>query len=110
MLAPIDPADFLANDYERRVRHIARDQRGYFEALLSLEEVDRALTTLHLGPDAVSMVRADVDLVPRTDYMRGGIVDPVAVMRLFAGGATVILPALHAPRPTVDPFGLRGHR
>ena len=45
--------------------HVPREDQGYYHSLLSLEEIDRVLTTLHLSHPSVHMANAAKPLAGR---------------------------------------------
>jgi hypothetical protein len=80
-----------------------RRHAGSFDDVLSLADVDRALTGSGLRRPAVRLVR-DGDVLPPASYTRrartGGtrvddLIDAGRVLDLFAQGATVVLQGLH---------------
>ena len=99
-----DVADFIDVDRGRRARICTRVEgaRG-FDDLLTLEGVDRALTTTALRTPFFRLVCAGERIAPSAYTRSGragsqpvdGIVDPVAVASLFESGATIVLQAMH---------------
>ena len=99
-----DVAGFLDVDWGRRARVcVARERAADFSDLLTLDGVDRALTTTALRTPFFRLVRAG-ERIPPSAYTRSGragsrpvagIVDPVAVASLFEQGATIVLQAMH---------------
>ena len=109
-----DPRSFLANDWGKR----AAVRRGGpstttlaattlapagFEDLLSLDDVDRFLTTTALRTPFFRLVKAG-DQIPESAYTRSGrtgsrevtgIANPARVAALFEDGATIVLQGLH---------------
>ena len=103
-----DPGSFLANDWGKR----ATVRRGGptttsapagFEDLLSLDDVDRFLTTAALRTPFFRLVKAGAP-IPESAYTRSGrtgsrevtgIADPARVAALFEDGATIVLQGLH---------------
>jgi hypothetical protein len=72
-------------------------------SLLSLDDVDRLLTSVALRTPALRVVEGG-KVLPATRFTRGGsiagtpltgLVDPRKVMDLYAGGATLVLQGLH---------------
>ena len=98
-----DVADFLDVDWGRRARVCAGPDRAGFDDLLTLDGVDRALTTTALRTPFFRLVRAGERIAPSAYTRSGragsrpvdGIVDPVAVASLFEQGATIVLQAMH---------------
>lgn len=98
-----DVGRFLADDWGRRAS-IRRDAApGGFDDLLTLDDVDRFLTTTALRTPFFRLVQAG-ERIPESAYTRSGragsrdvagIADPSAVASLFEGGATIVLQGLH---------------
>ena len=105
-----DPASFLANVFGV-APHLRRDAASFGD-LLSLDDVDRALTGSGLRQPAFRLVRDGEPVDPRS-YTRLGrtgghrfsdLIDTGRVLDLFAGGATVVLQALHRWWPPLARF------
>ncbi len=105
-----DPAAFLANVFG--VEPHLRRATGSFGDLLSLDDVDRALTGSGLRQPAFRLVRDGEPLDPRS-YTRPGrtghhqfsdLIDTGRVLELFSGGATVVLQSLHRWWPPLARF------
>jgi bifunctional lysine-specific demethylase and histidyl-hydroxylase NO66 len=98
-----DRAAFLEHTWGRRASVFAgTDARG-FEDLLSLEDVDRILSTTSLRTPSFRLVQAGAS-IPESAYTRSGrtgskpvsgMADPTRIFALFAGGATIVLQGLH---------------
>ena len=104
-----DPRSFLADDWGKRaaVRRGGPSPQtlapGGFEDLLSLDDVDRFLTTTALRTPFFRLVRAG-EQIPESTYTRSGrtgsrdvsgIANPARVAALFEDGATIVLQGLH---------------
>jgi mannose-6-phosphate isomerase-like protein (cupin superfamily) len=96
-----DPEGFLADAWGRRA--IVRTGSDGFEDLLSLDDVDRFLTTTALRTPFFRLVKAG-EQIPESAYTRSGrtgskdvagIADPARVADLFGDGATIVLQGLH---------------
>ena len=103
-------AAFLTNIFG--VAPHLRRGAGSFADLLSLDDVDRALTGSGLRQPAFRLVRDGEPVDPRS-YTRLGrtgrhqfsdLIDTGRVLDLFAGGATVVLQSLHRWWPPVARF------
>jgi bifunctional lysine-specific demethylase and histidyl-hydroxylase NO66 len=99
-----DPRSFLENDWGTRasVRLGGASPDG-FEDLLSLDDVDRFLTTTALRSPFFRLVEAG-ERIPESAYTRSGragsrpvpgIADPARVTSLFGDGATIVLQGIH---------------
>ena len=108
-----DPRSFLENDWGARaaVRLSGESNEG-FEDLLSLDDVDRFLTTTALRTPFFRLVKAG-ERIPTSAYTRSGragsravegIADPARIGALFEGGATIVLQGLHRWSEAVTRF------
>jgi hypothetical protein len=85
---------------------------GAFDDVLSLADVDRALTGSGLRRPAVRLVR-DGEVLPAGDYTKSArtgatrvddLIDPGRALDLFAGGATIVLQGLQRWWPPAAHF------
>ncbi|MEX1263062.1 MAG: cupin domain-containing protein [Actinomycetota bacterium] len=98
-----DVGRFLADDWARRASIQRGVGPGGFADLLTLDEVDRFLTTTALRTPFFRLVQAG-ERIPESAYTRSGragsrdvpgIADAHAVASLFERGATIVLQGLH---------------
>jgi ribosomal protein L16 Arg81 hydroxylase len=101
LLAPHPLPDFLDRHWEREYLHVKGDPRAPRAALVSLDDVDAIVTgRANRHPD-LSLVNAR-DPVEAEDYSDDeGLIDPVAVAKLYASGATLIVNNLDQLVPAV---------
>ena len=78
-----------------------RHDPGYYGPLLTLEDIDRVITTLHLDSRDINMVDARRELRPKEYTYPSGLIDSARLFQLFADGATVILPQLQLRLPAL---------
>jgi ribosomal protein L16 Arg81 hydroxylase len=107
-----DAGAFLATSWGRRpVLHKGEDPAGFGD-LLSLDEVDRILSTTSLRTPSFRLVKAG-EQIPESVYTRpgttgskpvSGMVDPARVFGLFERGATIVLQGLHRFHEPVTRF------
>ena len=107
-----DTGAFLATSWGRRpALHEGEDPAGFGD-LLSLDEVDRLLSTTSLRTPSFRLVKAG-EQIPRSAYTRSGttgsrpvsgMVDPARVFGLFERGATIVLQGLHRYHEPVTRF------
>jgi len=93
LLAPHDLDDFLRNHWERELLHIPRDDAAYFRELFTLADLDRLVSGVALPATNLDLAQ-DSTPFAKGDYTIDGRLDPATVLRLHAGGATIILRAL----------------
>jgi lysine-specific demethylase/histidyl-hydroxylase NO66 len=94
---------FLDRTWGKRATVIPAGQPGGFEDLLTLDDVDRALTTSGMRSPYFRLVQAG-ERIPEESYSRSGrtgsrdvhgMVDPARVASLFEEGATIVLQGMH---------------
>ena len=94
---------FLVERWARRASMQRAAADGGFDDLLTLDDVDRFLTTTALRTPFFRLVQAG-ERIPESAYTRSGragsrdvagIADPSAVASLFERGATIVLQGLH---------------
>lgn len=98
-----DPDAFLRDTWGRRAEVATGRPRAGFTDLLSLDDVDRFLTSVALRTPYFRLVKAGVR-IDEAAYTRsgrtgsrqvGGIADPARIGELFESGATIVLQGLH---------------
>ena len=107
-----DTGAFLDASWGRRpTLHRGEDPAGFGD-LLSLDEVDRILSTTSLRTPSFRLVKAGEQIL-ESAYTRSGttgsrpvsgIADPVRVFALFERGATIVLQGLHRYHEPVTRF------
>ncbi len=95
LIHPHDPERFLAESWEQAPFFLTRDQPDYFASLLTLDDIDRVITTLPLRDNEAGLVDASRTLQPRDYTDADGMIDAVRMYQHHADGATIILPQLH---------------
>jgi bifunctional lysine-specific demethylase and histidyl-hydroxylase NO66 len=107
-----DAEGFLQATWRRRPAvHPGEDPLG-FDDLLTLDDVDRILSTTSLRTPAFRLVEAG-EQIPETAYTRSGttgskpvagMADPARVFELFRDGATIVFQGLHRYHEPVTRF------
>ncbi|MBV9340898.1 MAG: hypothetical protein JO159_08415 [Acidobacteria bacterium] len=101
LINPITKEAFLSKYWEAEPLVVRRKQKDYFSSLLSVEEVDRAITTLNLTYPNITLKNAQKE-VTASDYTAGnGALDVAAVYQLFSEGSTIVLAFLDTMVPTL---------
>ncbi|HET8525369.1 MAG TPA: cupin domain-containing protein [Actinomycetota bacterium] len=107
-----DTGAFLATSWGRRPSLHEGDEPAGFGDLLSLDEVDRILSTTSLRTPSFRLVKAG-EQIPESAYTRSGttgsrpvsgMADPARVFGLFEQGATIVLQGLHRYHEPVTRF------
>ena len=91
LINPTRPEAFFSDYWEKQALVIKRQQPGFFSSLLSLDEVDRVLTTLDLRYPNVTLKNADRNVTADDYTVRGNALDVARVYQLFQEGATITL-------------------
>ena len=91
LLSPIGVQDFFADVWQKRPLIVNRDAASAFSDLLSLDDVDRVLTTLNLRYPEIRLVTSKG--APKADdyTFSDSRIDAIAVSKLFANGVTIVL-------------------
>jgi ribosomal protein L16 Arg81 hydroxylase len=98
-IAPTTPDTFFAEYFEKKPLVIKRGDPGYFADLLSLEDIDRVVSTMGLAHPEINVTKSGGNITPDDFAYESGQIDPVRVNQLHADGATVILSGLHERLP-----------
>ena len=101
LISPVCRESFFRQHWEKQPLVVNRRNPDYFESLLSLDEVDRALTTLDLRYPNVALKDAKRNLSAAEYVVRGDALDIASVYRLFNEGATIALSFLDAVIPSL---------
>src|SRR5262245_49110985 len=94
---PIDR--FFAEYWEKRALLVQRARPDYYAGLLSVDGIDRVITTLNLHHPDVSMVNAHKDVRSMQYTYPSGMIDVARLYQGFADGGTIILSQLHMQVP-----------
>jgi lysine-specific demethylase/histidyl-hydroxylase NO66 len=102
-IEPVEDEEFLARYWEQRPLVVQRGEPGRFDDLLSRADAERLLSSTALRYPAFRLVRAGDQIDPSSYTKDLGwtpepftrVVDVARVAAEFAGGATIVLQALH---------------
>lgn len=87
--------DFLARHFEQERLLVQRNRPDYFASLLTLDDVDRIITTLEASDEDISVVSAERQ-IKYSEYVHADdSIDVDRLYRLHDAGATLILNHLH---------------
>jgi bifunctional lysine-specific demethylase and histidyl-hydroxylase NO66 len=107
-----DPFGFLSETWSQRAAVFPDADGGGFADLLSLEDVDRLLTTTSPRTPTFRLVKAGAQ-IPESTYTRSGrtgskpvsgMADPARIFALFDDGATIVLQGVHRYHEPVARF------
>jgi len=104
LIHPTSKEAFFQEYWEKQPLVVKRNQPNYFSSLVSLDEVDRILTTLDLRYPQITLKNADRE-ISRDDYtVRGDALDVAKVYQLFGEGSTITLAYLDTLSPALTSF------
>jgi ribosomal protein L16 Arg81 hydroxylase len=101
LIQPVTPDLFFEEYWERRPLTLCRNSPELYDALLSLDEIDRVLTTLDLRYPNVILKNAARDIAPEEYTVAGGALDVASLYRLFGAGSTVTLAYMDTVIPSL---------
>lgn len=104
LIAPVTRDEYFKKNWEAKPLVVKRDRPDYFRSLLSLEEVDRVLTTLDRRYPDVCLKNANRSVTPSEYTLPGGILDIAKVYQLFEEGSTITLAYLDTVVPALTRF------
>jgi len=104
LIHPTSKEVFFEQYWEKQPLVIKRSQQNYFAELLSLDEVDRVITTLDLRYPVITLKNADREITADDYTIRGGSLDVAKVYQLFAEGSTIALAFLDTVVPSLASF------
>jgi hypothetical protein len=104
LINPVTSGEFFQKYWEKRPLVIRRNQSVYFGSLLSLEEVDRVLTTLDRRYPDVVLKNADARVSPSNYTSKNGSLDVAGIYQLFEQGSTITLAFLDTVVPSLTLF------
>ena len=89
------PETFFAEYFEAKALPVIRDDAGYFCGLLSLEDVDRFITTRPVAYPDLFLVNAEREIKSSEYTNPGDAIDVVKLYQLHDKGATIVLNQFH---------------
>ena len=104
LIGPGRVGDFLARTYESEALVVHHNEPKRFEGLLSIDAVDRLVTSVDLREGQLDLADASRRLM-RSDYLdTSGYIDRGAVADHHRAGATIILQQAHQLEPSLGRF------
>ena len=101
LVEPHSPQSFFADYWERKPLLVAREQREYFASLLTLDDIDRVISTYGLFHPDISITNKARNVRVEEYTYPTGLVDVARLYQQFADGGTIILPQLHNRLPAL---------
>lgn len=99
LINPTTAGAFFNEYWEKKPLVIRRGQKDYFSSVLSLDDVDRAITTMNRTYPDITLKNAEKEVRPADYTTRNGRLDVAAVYQLFSEGSTIVLAFLDSVLP-----------
>jgi mannose-6-phosphate isomerase-like protein (cupin superfamily) len=104
LLDPVPPQRFLREFWEERPLVVRRARPDYFGELLTLDDIDRVLTTLDRRYPDVVVKHVGRDIAASDYTIDGTTIDVAKLYQLFEEGATLSLAFLDTVLPSLERF------
>ena len=101
LISPIAPETFFSDVWEKQPLVVKRHGASAYGDLLSIVDVDEALTTLNLSYPEIRLARVDQPPDAADYTFSDGRIDPLAVTKLFRSGVTIVLDQMQRRLPSL---------
>lgn len=103
LVHPVDPNTFLRDYWEKQLLIVRRGDPGYYNDLLTLDDIDHALSLTRVSSECVRVVR-DGDEIPLSRLSSGSRFGNIleALYERYRTGSTIVLNALEHRWPTLQ--------
>lgn len=101
LINPTTKSAFFDQYWEKKPLVIRRGQKDYYSSLLTLDDVDRAITTLNLTYPQITLKNAEKGVRPSDYTTINGSLDAASVYQLFSEGSTVVVAFLDNVLPAL---------
>jgi Cupin superfamily protein len=99
LIQPLTTGEFFSSYWEKKHLVLSRNSPDTYRDLLSLDDIDYALTEMDLRHPNVSLATGE-KLPSVAEYTFGnGIIDPIAAYKLFSKGTTIVLSNMQLKLP-----------
>lgn len=104
LISPVTKREYFSDYWEKRPLVVKRDEPNYFSPLLSLDEIDRVITTLDRRYPDICLKNASKPITAAEYSLGGGLLDVAKVYQLFQEGSTITLAYLDTVVPALTVF------
>lgn len=104
LINPVTKQKYFDDYWEKKPLVVKRDEPEYFGSLLSLDEIDRVITTLDRRYPDICLKNASTSIAAAEYALAGGILDVAKVYQLFQEGSTITLAYLDTVLPALTVF------
>lgn len=104
LIDPVSAQTFFEDYWEKQTLVVKHNQPNYFHSLLSLDEVDRVLTTLDRRYPDITLKNANREITSDDYTVEDDALDVAKVYQLFDEGSTIALAFLDTIVPSLTSF------
>jgi ribosomal protein L16 Arg81 hydroxylase len=101
LLAPIGRDVFLRAHWEQQPLVVHREDRAWWRDLLTVDDLNRVLTTRHMHHPGVGLINAARKIAPEEFTYPSGLIDTARLYRHFAEGSTISLNGFETEHPAL---------
>ncbi|MFN9810486.1 MAG: cupin domain-containing protein [Deltaproteobacteria bacterium] len=99
LIAPMTKDQFFSEYWEKKPLIVRREERAYYNDLLSVKKLEHAITSQALPRDMCFIANASRQVDASEYTYPDGIVDPSRLFQQFADGGTIVFNQLHTVLP-----------
>ena len=100
-IAGCEPRRFFDQYFEKQALRVSRNDPAYFGSLLSLQDIDKYITTKPVQYPEIFLVNAEREIKAAEYTGSGDAIDPVSLYKLHADGATIVLNQFQRAHPAL---------
>jgi ribosomal protein L16 Arg81 hydroxylase len=102
LIQPLTTQEFFSSYWEKKHLVLSRQSPDTYRELLSLDDIDRALTEMNSRHPDITLATGE-KLPSVGEYTTAdGIIDPVAAIKLFSQGTTIVLSNMQRKLPKLS--------
>ena len=99
LIQPLSTPEFFSSYWEKKPLVLSRQSSDTYRELLSLDDVDRALTEMGSRYPDISLATGEKVTSAAEFTFADGSIDPVAVFKLFSKGTSIVLSNMQRKLP-----------
>lgn len=101
LCAPVTAEEFLRDYFEKKPLLVQREDRHYYDDLLTWGMIDNVITTMHLSHPQIAMADARGGLTKEDYCYPSGLIDAARLYQRYADGSSIILGNLESNLPSM---------
>lgn len=102
LIHPFSAETFIDKHFENTILHIKQKNPTYYNSLLSLQDIDRTLTTLHLHHPTIHMTNTDKPKLSSTNYTYPSkLIDTARLYQEYTDDDSIVMNNLEGSLPSL---------